>query len=190
MKRNQFNTRFGVIAATVWDFFGFEKPMMLQGESLLPLTKGGPARRDGFIEFGRYETDHDGFGGFQPMRCVYDGRYKLVLNLLSADELYDLERDPYEMENRIEDEALADVRDSLMARLLENMNQIRDPFRGYCWETRPWNRRAVRPSWDYTGFTRQREEPDYERPQLDYDTGLVPEHLTRTKGKARIKPMG
>mgnify|MGYP000183475431 CR=1 FL=1 len=56
------------IAPTIWDFFGFEnKPMMLQGESLLPLMEGErPSSRDVFIEFGRYETDHDGFGGFQP----------------------------------------------------------------------------------------------------------------------------
>lgn len=178
------------IAATVWDYFGFQKPMMLQGESLLGLTENSPARRDVFIEFGRYETDHDGFGGFQPMRCIYDGRYKLVLNLLSEDELYDLERDPYEMENRIGDETLREVRGALLDRLLEHMNQIRDPFRGYYWEARPWNRQAVRPSWDYTGFTRQREELDYEKPQLDYDTGLVPEQLTRTKSKAKIKPAG
>ena len=178
------------IAATVWDYFGFKKPMMLQGESLLGLTGDGPERRDVFIEFGRYETDHDGFGGFQPMRCIYDGRYKLVVNLLSGDELYDLEQDPYEMDNRIEDETMDDVRSSLMARLLEHMNQIRDPFRGYYWEERPWNKRAVQPSWDYTGFTRQREELDYEKPQLDYDTGLVPEQLTRAKSKAKLVPAG
>lgn len=178
------------IAVTVWDYFGFDKPMMLQGESLFKLIDNAPKRRDIFIEFGRYETDHDGFGGFQPMRCIYDGRYKLVLNLLSADELYDLEQDPYEMENHIGNESLQDVRNALMARLLEHMNQIRDPFRGYYWEARPWNKQAVHPSWDYTGFTRQREEPDYEKPQLDYDTGLVTDRLTRTKSKAKLKPMG
>ena len=168
------------IPATIWDYFGFEKPMMLQGESLLKLDRSRE-RRDVFIEFGRYETDHDGFGGFQPMRCIFDGRYKLVINLLSTDELYDLERDPYEMDNRIGDEALAEIRGGLLDRLLEHMNQIRDPFRGYYWEARPWNRRAPEPTWRYTGYTRQREELDYEKPQLDYSTGLVPEQLTRVK---------
>ncbi len=172
------------VCATVWDFFGFEKPMMLQGDSLLPLLKANekPTRRDIFIEFGRYETDHDGFGGFQPMRCVYDGQYKLVINLLSSDELYDLADDPYEMTNRIEDDALAEVRRALLMRLLDHMNDIRDPFRGYHWENRPWNKAPVNPpSWDYTGYTRQREEPDYEKPQLDYSTGLVPKKLSRWK---------
>lgn len=177
------------VAATIWDYFGQgKKPMMLQGDSLLNLTAGNaPQSRDVFIEFGRYETDHDGFGGFQPMRCIFDGRYKLVVNLLSSDELYDLERDPYEMVNRLEDESLAEIRDSLMQRLLEHMNQIRDPFRGYCWETRPWYKKAVLPTWDYTGYTRQREELDYEKPQLDYDTGLIPQQLTRIK---KLEPVG
>ena len=171
------------IAPTLWDFFDCgEKPMMLQGESLLPLLKGEqPASRDVFIEFGRYEADHDGFGGFQPMRCIFDGRYKLVLNLLSEDELYDLQTDPYEMDNRLEDPLLRTVRDELLARLLAHMNQVRDPLRGYYWERRPWNTDANAATWDYTGFTRQRSEPDYEKSQLDYNTGLVPEELVRKK---------
>ena len=171
------------IAPTLWDFFDCgEKPMMLQGESLLPLLKGEqPASRDVFIEFGRYEADHDGFGGFQPMRCIFDGRYKLVLNLLSEDELYDLQTDPYEMDNRLEDPLLRTVRDELLARLLAHMNQVRDPLRGYYWERRPWNTDANAATWDYTGFTRQRSEPDYEKSQLDYNTGLVPEELVQKK---------
>ena len=171
------------VAATVWDFFGFEKPMMLQGESLLPLVCGKlqPSRRDIFMEFGRYEIDHDGFGGWQPMRCIYDGRYKLVINLLSEDEFYDLETDPFEMRNLILEENTSAVRDNMMKRLLSHMDQIRDPFRGYWWEQRSWYKDGASPSWDYTGYTRQRAEPDYEAPQLDYNTGLVPDSLVRRK---------
>ena len=150
----------------------------------LPLLHGEKAERDVFIEFGRYETDHDGFGGFQPMRCIYDGRFKLVINLLSEDELYDLESDPYELENRINNPDCAARRDALHARLLEHMNAVRDPLRGYYWECRPWNRHAETPSWDYTGSTRQKEEPDYEKTPLDYATGMPVEHLVRRKEKS------
>ncbi len=175
------------IPATIWHFFGYEKPMMLQGESLLTLLRAGeaPERRDVFMEFGRYETDHDGFGGLQLMRCVYDGRYKLVLNLLTSDELYDLTEDPYEMVNRIGDPALETQRQELLYRLIDHMNEIRDPFRGYYWEHRPWNTAPKYPaSWDHTGYTRQREELAYEVPQLDYATGLVPRALSREKERA------
>ncbi|MDR2024775.1 MAG: sulfatase-like hydrolase/transferase [Hungatella sp.] len=170
------------VTATVWDYFGFEKPVMFQGESLMAFVYEKEAkRRDVFIEFGRYETDHDGFGGYQPMRCIFDGRYKLVINLLSQDEFYDLEKDPYEMENRIDDPEFWEVRDNMLGRLLDHMNQIRDPFRGYCWERRPWNTKASPATWEYTGYTRQRQEPDYEPLQLDYSTGLTAKDLVRKK---------
>ncbi len=61
------------------------------------------------------------------------------------------------------------------------MNQIRDPFRGYCWERRPWNTKASPATWEYTGYTRQRQEPDYEPLQLDYSTGLTAKDLVRKK---------
>ena len=125
-----------------------------------------------FCEFGRYEIDHDGFGGFQPVRCAFDGRHKLVINLMTSDELYDLERDPEEMENRINAPEYAALRDALHDRLLDWMNRTRDPFRGYYWERRPWRTDAREATWAYTGYTRQRENEEYEPRQLDYDTGL------------------
>ena len=171
------------VAPTIWDFFELgNKPMLLQGESLLPVIQQQDHSRDVFIEFGRYEADHDGFGGFQPMRSIFDGRYKLVLNLLCQDELYDLEEDPYEMHNRINDAETADVRAALHRRLLDHMNDIRDPLRGYYWECRPWNQNAPEPTWDYGGLTRQKEEPDYECEPLNYSTGMPLESVVRVNG--------
>ena len=126
-----------------------------------------------FIEFGRYEVDHDLFGGFQPIRCATDGRHKLVINLLASDEFYDLENDPCEMDNLIEFRDHASPRDRLHDRLLDWMNETRDPFRGYYWERRPWREDARPATWDYTGQTRQRPaDPAFEKPMLDYDTGM------------------
>ena len=145
---------------------------------------GGSGRNyDGhvFIEFGRYEVDHDTFGGFQLMRAVFDGRYKLSVNLLSSDELYDLENDPHEMENLINDEERKNIRNRLHDRLLEHMNDTRDPFRGYYWERRPWRGDARDASWSI-GYTRQREEDErYEKRQLDYLTGLEMTEAVRKK---------
>lgn len=171
------------IAPTIFELMGFEVPKIFQGKSLVPqlLDPAKPVNSFVFMEFGRYEVDHDGFGAFQPLRAAYDGRFKLSVNLLSTDELYDLKEDPAELVNLIEDETYAKIRNSLHDAIIENMNRCRDPFRGYYWECRPWRKDARTPSWGYTGMTRQREDEDYEERQLDYSTGLPMKDATRKK---------
>lgn len=77
---------------------------------------------------------------FFPIRAAVDGRYKLVINLLDTDELYDLHRDPYEMENRIDDARGAQQRNALHDWLLTEMVQTRDPIRCHGFADRPWRR--------------------------------------------------
>jgi uncharacterized sulfatase len=168
---------------TLLEAAGQPVPRLLEGHSLVPTLRDPAARVNGriFMEFGRYEVDHDGFGGFQPVRAVFDGRYKLVVNLLSSDELYDLEADPQEMTNLIHCAEQAPTRDGLHDHLLQWMNETRDPFRGYCWQRRPWRQEAPEPTWAYTGYTRQRENEEYEPRQLDYDTGLEITEAQRPK---------
>lgn len=171
------------LAPTILDAAGLPIPKSLEGRSQRDaLADPGVRINDAiFLEFGRYEVDHDGFGGFQPIRCALDGRYKLVVNLLTTDELYDLREDPEEMVNRIDDRGLAAVRNRLHDALLEWMNRTRDPFRGYYWERRPWRTDARPATWGYTGMTRQRENEEYEPRQLDYDTGLEMKEAVRRK---------
>ena len=139
-------------------------------------------RKEVFIEFGRYEVDHDGFGGFQSIRCVCDGRYKLAVNLMVTDELYDLETDPGELNNLIDSQEHAAIRNDLHDRLLNWMNTSRDPFRGYYWGRRAW-RPDFPETWENAGMTRQRENDGYLPRELDYDTGLTMVHATRPKGR-------
>ncbi len=171
------------LCPTIMDAFGLEIPRALDGRSMLATIRNpATAVNDAvFIEFGRYEVDHDGFGGFQPMRAIYDGRYKLAVHLLSSDELYDLHADPQEMTNLIEAPEHCARRDALHNRLLEWMNQTRDPFRGYYWERRPWRSDARDATWEYTAMTRQRENEEYEPRQLDYDTGAPMVKAVRSK---------
>jgi uncharacterized sulfatase len=157
---------------------------VLAGRSLLPCLTDPSVRVNEAVavSFGRYEVDHDGFGGFQPIRCLHDGRWKLVLNLLDRDELYDLERDPHELINRIDEVADAAVRDRMHDDLLAWMDRTRDPFRGYQWVRRPWRQDAAAATWACSGKTRQRiENPMYEPCQLDYATGLPITEAVRTK---------
>ncbi len=171
------------LTPTIMNAFDLEQPAECHGQSLLPVfenldhTCSGPI----FMEFHRYEIDHDGFGGFQPIRAAIDGQYKLVLNLLTTDELYDLESDPYELTNRIGQDAYRKIRNGLHDQILDWMNRTRDPFRSYYWETRPWRDDARQPTWGYTGMTRQRENDPDEPRQLDYDTGVEMEQAVRRK---------
>ena len=43
-----------------------------------------------------------------------------------------------------------------------------------------WNKGYI-PRWDNEGFTRQRENEEYEPRQLDYDTGLPMKKAVRSK---------
>ncbi len=174
------------ICPTVMDYFCGYVPKTMDGKSLLPHLKDQSIRTNEYIfsEFGRYEGEHDGFGGFQPIRCSMDGRYKLVVNLLTSDEFYDLQEDPEEMNNLINDESSAVVKEKyrLHDALLDWLNDTRDPFRGYYWHNRPWRKDAPEETWEYTAMTRQPEEDErYEPRQLDYSTGLVMDLPVRGK---------
>lgn len=172
------------LAPTIFDIFQVPKPKLFEGKSIYEELKTGNKTNDYiFMEFGRYEVDHDGFGGYQPVRCVFDGRYKLVINLMTSDELYDLEKDPDEMDNLILNPALDEEKKRLHKALLDNMYDTRDPFRGYYWENRPWNSYPMDKTWDSRLMTRQRENEEYEPRQLDYGTGLPIKEAVRKKGE-------
>lgn len=137
------------LGPTVMEALGAPVPRTMSGRSLLGDDRRGDGARSGHaaIEFGRYEVDHDGFGGFQPMRAVTDGRHKLVANLLGEDELYDMEGDPAELVNVIDSPEHGAARERLHETLLEWMHETRDPFRGDQSERRPWRAEAPAPSW-------------------------------------------
>jgi uncharacterized sulfatase len=124
--------------------------------------------------------DHDGFGAFQPIRCICDGHYKLAINLMTTDELYDLQTDPSEVINLIDSEQHAAIRNDMHDRLLNWMNVSRDPFRGYYWGRRAW-RPDFPVTWANAGYTGQREDDGYLPRELDYDTGLTMTAATRPK---------
>ena len=161
------------LPATVLDWFKLARPVMLEGRSLLAQARDVtlPTGRPAFVEFARYEINHDGFGGFQPMRAVVTDTWRLALHLVDTDELYNIEDDPHCMHNRINDPACADIRNQLHDSILDWMNETRDPFRGYQWQARPW-RPDKKPSWNVDDYIRHRENDPGEYRQKDYSTGL------------------
>lgn len=162
---------------TVLEFFGLKKPRMLEGESLYGIRDD--AARDVHMQFNRFELEVDGYLGFMPIRSIFDGRYKLNVNLFSTDELYDLQTDPFEKKNLINSRKHAAIRNALHDRLLTHQNETVDPFRGYPWACRPW-RKEKKPSFENDGYTRQRCEEGTVR--YDYATGCPVESEIRIKG--------
>ncbi len=96
-------------------------------QSLVPLMQGNrlPCPRDDV-----YMVRHH-----HPLPCeqrfVRTRRYKYAYNALDVDELYDLELDPDEMTNRIDDPTYAGVVDEMRERMWQHMKTLRDPIRGH-----------------------------------------------------------
>lgn len=176
------------LVPTIMDYMNIPIPKLLEGKSMMPLIKDTSVRINDVVytEFTRYEVDHDGFGGLQMMRAAISERYKLVIHLLDSDEFYDLYEDPYEVKNLIENPDYKTFRNQLHDQLLEHMNQTRDLYRGYQWAVRSW-RKDKQPSWENSGYTRQRENEEYEPRQLDYDTGLPMQDAVRLKTTNDVK---
>ncbi len=167
------------IMPTLLELAGQPVPDTLDGQSFLDLV--GHERRDderiAVAEYTRYEIGHDGFGALEPLRMYLHYPWKLVINLHRTDELYNLEEDPHEMLNRIDDESVSEKRDGLHQALLDWMDDHVDPQRGFPWKSRLW-RQAQDNSWDSQAPKRPVPDDGVMAPYLDYDTG------TATRGVA------
>ena len=111
------------------------------GHSLVPVLEGrASAVRDTVhVEFNRFFARSGPHSeGFFPIRCVRTQQWKLNINLFDVDELYDLENDPEETTNLIDDPAYASARDELHDRLFQWQAASRDWLDGPAWGKRAW----------------------------------------------------
>ncbi|MCF6175624.1 MAG: sulfatase-like hydrolase/transferase [Victivallaceae bacterium] len=160
------------ILPTLYEYAGFGTVPIFDGKSLVPVIAEtiDEATQFTYMEFTRHTINHDGNGGYQPIRAIVQQSYKLVINLLDSDELYNLDDDPDELDNLINDNNHAEIRDKLHQQLLSYMNKSSDPFRGYYWERRSWsNSRTMQ----WHGDRKYRPKPDdgYSPPARLYKTG-------------------
>ena len=112
------------------------------GRSLLPLLRGertaAEHRTAAFSEYHRFGIGQHRAGGCYPIRYVRTTEWKLAINLLDRDELYDLRRDPGETVNLIAAAEHAAVRNELHDLLLAHMDETGDLLAGPGWARRPW----------------------------------------------------
>ncbi len=99
---------------------GIETPDYCDGLDLLSAATS--ERTD---VFGTYHGNQ--FGNYS-QRMLRDRRWKYVWNVSDLDELYDLEADPAELENRISDIACKDELQRLRLRMVDWMVETDDPL--------------------------------------------------------------
>ena len=99
------------LAATVMDLAGREKPATIQGRSVLPLISGATSeiRESAYVEFYSHENPFPWTAKLD-YRVVLRDNYKYIkwIRFENQDELYDLESDPFEMNNLVNDQAYSE----------------------------------------------------------------------------------
>jgi len=107
------------IAPTLVHLAGGKPGRQIQGRSLVPLMKGAARRwRESFLVEYFNESAWPWIVGMS-YKAVRTERAKLIhwVHREGVDELYDLEQDPYEIENRIGDPACTKLKASLLKEL-------------------------------------------------------------------------
>ena len=109
------------------DAAGLDVPADLDGKSFLPAIEGRPfanGREEVYCVFDRHFTVAN-------QRMVRTRTHQFTFNSGDPGELYDLQRDPYQLDNVYGDPAYEVVRQDLMGRMGRYMEELGDPLRGW-----------------------------------------------------------
>ena len=101
------------IAPTIYELAGLPIPVDVDGNSLVTLLERRSAWRD--------ELLIEAWPGRVPYEAVHTGRYVYIETKGDRSELYDLEKDPYQLENRFSDRGYAKV----VAEMQERLKRLR-----------------------------------------------------------------
>lgn len=115
------------LTATFVDLAGVEVPEHFDGRSLLPLLRG--EKVDDWRNY--IVAEFHGHHFPYPQRMIRTDRYKLIVNPPDVNELYDLQNDPHELVNQIDNPEYRSVRDNLYALLYRELKSAGDNF--YHW---------------------------------------------------------
>jgi arylsulfatase A-like enzyme len=107
---------------TMLEAAGLPLPADLDARTLMPLLRGDGVEWPDHV-FWEYHGEEL---GLYSQRAIRTGRHKYIYNANDIDELYDLEEDPAELRNRIDDPACAATLDDLRGRMLDEMRRTND----------------------------------------------------------------
>ncbi len=111
------------LCPTLPELTGCESIENADSHSFAPLLKDPEA------EAGNYQSGYAEYMGCRfifGQRIIWEGPWKLVFNHFDFDELYNLEEDPHEMVNRVDDPAAADVYRRMMKQMWQRVEETGD----------------------------------------------------------------
>ena len=118
------------VAPTVLELAGIPKPIAMHGKSVATLL-GDRGQGPGVRNTSVVEIPSRTFAGNQPMLAAYDGRWELICNYRQVNdvhpsfvELYDLNNDPWELNNLAIEDSNAEQRDVLEAAIANHRRDI------------------------------------------------------------------
>jgi len=106
---------------------GETPPELDQAKSLLPLINGREGYPGRKYVYGQFTAHFSEFN----QRMIRTEKYKFIFNSPTFGELYDLEKDPHEMENCISKPEYTGIRKELISELLGEMKRLDDPLYGW-----------------------------------------------------------
>ncbi|GAA0179897.1 sulfatase-like hydrolase/transferase [Clostridium sediminicola] len=126
--RNEFIYNMDIMP-TILDVIG-ENISNLDGRSLLPLLENNYEwnRRNAYLEF------HGIRFLYSQRAVVNENNYKYIWTPGDFDELYDLNKDPGELNNLINDDEYTKIKDGLVEQLKENAVKYEDPLQDYVYK--------------------------------------------------------
>ncbi|WP_020208829.1 sulfatase-like hydrolase/transferase [Gilvimarinus chinensis] len=118
------------IAPTLGDWMRLPADGDVDGRSLVPLIKHGDKAEEGQVDKALYAYEWYN-GGWFGIRAIRTPEYKFVWNPgETRDELYDLQKDPVEIENQIDNSEYQKVRSAMIELLEQELVRIEDPLLG------------------------------------------------------------
>jgi len=125
--RSQAVTSLIDVPATILSLIGEQAPEAYVGRDLSPTFRDGSEFQEDAYRFSEHKPLGEWHGTVE-WRLVVDDRFKYTWNQGDLDELYDLQADPYEINNRIHDPDYGHERERLQKRLRRWMEETEDPL--------------------------------------------------------------